>query len=121
MPFRFGIAISITATSGFAESVRSTASLPSPASATTVNPGWRSSRTRRPHLMTVWSSASKIRTGFIFLLSLVVRVWWKRDGDYRSAADLRLNPERAIQMVDALLHSKQTDTPLHLRSEAATV
>src|SRR5262249_26177848 len=51
----------MTATSGFVSSAFSTASFPSPASATTCQFGWASTIRRNPDLTTSWSSAIRIR------------------------------------------------------------
>src|SRR5579872_3173682 len=61
IPFKLGIAKSITTTSGASASANRTLSRPSAASATTVISGSRSSMARRPSRTTVWSSANKIR------------------------------------------------------------
>src|SRR5438477_258973 len=64
MPFRSGIMISSTATSGSCCRVKSTAARPSDASATTSRP-WRSSRARTPCRSTTWSSASTTRSAIV--------------------------------------------------------
>src|SRR5881227_3060659 len=61
MPFRSGIMMSSTATSGSCWRASSTAVLPSDASATTSKP-CRSSRARTPCRSTTWSSASTTRS-----------------------------------------------------------
>src|SRR5437762_1603633 len=61
IPFKSGIMISSTATSGSTSRAPSTAALPSDASATTSRP-WRSSRARTPCRSTTWSSASTTRS-----------------------------------------------------------
>src|SRR6266513_446874 len=61
MPFRSGIMMSSTATSGSSSRAASTAALPSDASATTSRP-CRSSRARTPCRSTTWSSASTTRS-----------------------------------------------------------
>src|SRR5437763_5104603 len=61
IPFKSGIMISSTATSGSTSRATSTAALPSDASATTSRP-WRSSRARTPCRSTTWSSASTTRS-----------------------------------------------------------
>ncbi len=48
MPFRFGIPISITITSGLSDSAMATAWRPSSASPTTTSPGCRSITSRSP-------------------------------------------------------------------------
>src|SRR5438477_5679676 len=61
IPFKSGIMMSSTATSGSTSRATSTAALPSDASATTSRP-WRSSRARTPCRSTTWSSASTTRS-----------------------------------------------------------
>src|SRR5437764_9130607 len=61
IPFKSGIMISSTATSGSTSRATSTAALPSDASATTSRP-CRSSRARTPCRSTTWSSASTTRS-----------------------------------------------------------
>src|ERR1039458_5574814 len=61
MPFKTGMAKSMTTMSGRCCSASATASRPSAASAATQNPAWLSSNRRRPFLTIVWSSARRIR------------------------------------------------------------
>ena len=61
MPFKFGMPISITATSGFSVPAMATASRPSLASPTTARSGSAATTMRRPARIRVWSSASRTR------------------------------------------------------------
>ena len=69
MPFMLGIAMSMMTTSGLCSSARRTLSRPSAASATTAMSGCFSSSARRPSRTTVWSSASSMRMGIVFVVS----------------------------------------------------
>jgi hypothetical protein len=64
MPFKLGMPISITTTSGFSFPAMATASRPSLASPTTVRSGSASTTMRRPARISVWSSASSTRIVF---------------------------------------------------------
>src|ERR1019366_840388 len=112
MPFRMGIARSITTMSGWCCSASATASRPSAASATTRKPSWLSSSMRRPFRTMVWSSASRIRIDFI--VSTVRRhrlSQGKRDPKQRTLAARRFHDETAAESADTLLHSDQPHAP----------
>ena len=65
MPFSSGMLTSITTTSGFSRSANSTASRPLPASPTISMSGCAARIMRKPCRTTAWSSASRIRVGFM--------------------------------------------------------
>src|ERR1035441_3694934 len=113
MPFRIGMARSITITSGWCCSASATASRPSAASATTRKPSWLSSNMRRPFLTIVWSSARRMRIDFI---GSTVRRYClrqrKHDTEQRTRAARRFHDEPAAERAHALLHSDQAHTPL---------
>src|SRR6476620_10380972 len=111
MPFMLGIAMSMMTTSGLVSSARRTLSRPSAASATTAMSGCFSRRARRPSRTTVWSSASSMRMGIVFVVNLVGgRLGYRQFGeDGGSPPRVRVDGQAAAETADALLHAEQAE------------
>src|SRR5271165_2186611 len=127
IPFRFGMAMSSTTTSGRDASAASTACLPSEASATTLNSGCPSSSRRKPRRTTVWSSANRMR---IFLSLAASKFSFsvhftpgerQFHGEQGSATGRRMDVASAAQAGHALLDSQQTHALALLELEAPAI
>src|SRR5260370_6501967 len=120
MPFMFGIARSITPTSGASVSASRMLSRPSAASATTVISLSRSSRARRPSRTTVWSSANKIRIAFMSIP--LVQFGHRQDGVNQGASPrLRTDLETSTQPAYPLFHAQQAKAAHESRIETGAV
>src|SRR5512133_1190305 len=119
IPFMFGMAMSMTTTSGSYSSARRTLSRPSPASATTAISGCFSSRARSPSRTTVWSSASSMRMGIFLVLGGPLQRQCGDDG--RSPPRLRFDGEPAAEASNALLHAEQAEAADDAGVEAVAV
>src|SRR5512143_1819388 len=122
MPFMFGMAMSITTTSGKCSSARRTLSRPSAASATTAMSVCFSSSARRPSRTTVWSSANKMRMGMAVDLLLGRHLGDRQlRGDRGSPPRLRCEVEAPAQAAHPLLHAEQAQPPHDTGVEARSV
>src|SRR5260370_18649036 len=120
MPSMFGIARSITTTSGATASANRTLSRPSAASATPVISDSRSSRARRPSRTTVWSSANKIRIAF---MSVPLAEFGHRQCRVNQGPSpwLGTNLEAPSHTAYPLLHSQQAKAAHETRIETRPV
>src|SRR5579871_3261918 len=120
MPLRFGMAMSITTTSGDCSSAMRILSRPSAASATTAMSGCFSSKARKPSRTTVWSSANKMRMG---IASVLRGQFGDRQfgGNQGSLAEPRVNLQGSSQPAHAFFHSEQAHAAHQLRVEPGPV
>src|ERR1700690_1177363 len=110
-PFRSGMAMSMTTTSGRCSFVRITDSRPSRASATTSISPSGSSRARRPSRAIVWSSASRTLMGFMGLFTFD-SFEGKTCGNGGALAGRGGDLEDATDHLDALAHADKAEPPV---------
>src|ERR1700730_366575 len=110
MPFRLGMPMSMTVTSGRSDFAMETASLPSPASPTTERSVCCSIRRRSPLRMSLWSSARSIR---IFLIRSrgFCRVQWKFRLHRGTLSGPGFDRQSTAEPLHALFHSQQPHAP----------